>query len=76
MRDGCNPSQSPTRLTDRERPVRTSFAGTLAGPAERLPRPRVEPPACHGEASSGEKAVDKARTLEPEMIIMDLTMHG
>ena len=29
-----------------------------------------------GEASSGEEAVDKARMLEPEIVIMDLAMPG
>lgn len=29
-----------------------------------------------GEASSGEEAVDKARTLEPDIVIMDLAMPG
>ena len=29
-----------------------------------------------GEASSGEEAVDKARTLEPDIVIMDLSMPG
>jgi len=29
-----------------------------------------------GEASSGEEAVNKARTLEPDIVIMDLTMPG
>jgi len=29
-----------------------------------------------GEASSGEEAVDKARTLEPDVVIMDLAMPG
>ena len=29
-----------------------------------------------GEASSGEEAVEKARTLEPEIVIMDLAMPG
>ncbi|WP_423928237.1 response regulator [Candidatus Palauibacter sp.] len=29
-----------------------------------------------GEASSGEEAVEKARTLEPDIVIMDLAMPG
>ncbi|MDE2796620.1 MAG: response regulator transcription factor, partial [Gemmatimonadota bacterium] len=29
-----------------------------------------------GEASSGEEAVTKARTLEPDIVIMDLAMPG
>ena len=29
-----------------------------------------------GEASSGEEAVDRARTLEPDIVIMDLAMPG
>ena len=29
-----------------------------------------------GEASSGEEAVDKARTLEPDIVLMDLAMPG
>ena len=29
-----------------------------------------------GEASSGDEAVDKARTLEPDIVIMDLAMPG
>ena len=29
-----------------------------------------------GEASSGEEAVEKARTLEPDIVIMDLAMLG
>ena len=29
-----------------------------------------------GEASSGEEAVDKARTLEPDIVIIDLAMPG
>ena len=29
-----------------------------------------------GEASSGEEGVDKARTLEPDVVIMDLAMPG
>ena len=29
-----------------------------------------------GEATSGEEAVEKARTLEPDIVIMDLAMPG
>ena len=29
-----------------------------------------------GEASSGEEAVDRARTLEPDIVIMDLATPG
>ena len=29
-----------------------------------------------GEASSGQEAVDKARSLEPDIVIMDLAMPG